>query len=114
MGGLFGAIAASFSDASFDIAGIESTFPAVAEGRTLSEQGYYQLGALAVTLIISLAGGAFSGLIASYATGVEELFDDKEHWRECEYPEEVEINKEMQEVIQTDRTAERGKLDTLD
>lgn len=96
MGGLIGAISASFADASFqDMSSIEETFPAIKDGRTTSEQGYYQLAALGVTLVISLAGGAFSGLIASVFFPVEELFDDKEHFREVEYPEEVEIGKEM-------------------
>jgi len=100
MGGLIGAISASFADASFqDMTSIEETFPAIKDGRTTSEQGYYQLAALGVTLVISLAGGAFSGLVASVFFPVEELFDDKEHFREVEYLEEVELN----EIAQTDR-----------
>ena len=105
MGGIIGAISASFADASFDdAAAIGDTFPAIKEdGRTASEQGWYQLATLGITLVISIAGGAFSGLVASCFCPPEELFDDTEHFRECEPPDMDEDHRATELATNTER-----------
>lgn len=85
LGGIFGSISAAASTSTFDEVSANATFPAMADGRTASAQGWYQLGALFVTLAISLSGGAITGFITSRCCSVEELFDDKEHFHEVEY-----------------------------
>merc|ERR1712046_493656 len=42
---------------------IETVFPARADGRTAAGQGGYQMAALGVTLVTSLAGGVLTGFI---------------------------------------------------
>lgn len=87
LGGIVGAIAAGNADQAFelDVSTLASTFPALAGKRTVTEQGWYQLAALAVTLLISIASGAVSGLLASKVGKVTHIFRDDEHWTEHEY-----------------------------
>lgn len=68
LGGCIGGISAATAGSAFDndAAAIASTFAAVGEGRTLGEQGTYQILALVVTLAIAILGGLFSGFIASF------------------------------------------------
>lgn len=51
----------------------------------MAEQGWYQLAALAVTLLISISSGALTGLISSKVGKVTHIFRDDEHWVELEY-----------------------------
>lgn len=54
--------------------------------RTLSEQGWAQIGALICTLAVSIIGGCISGLIASkVGDKVKDLFDDELHFEEPDY-----------------------------
>lgn len=86
LGAIIGAISASLADSSFDNADtLVRTFPAIGDGRTTSEQGWYQLAACGCTLAIAISGGAFSGFVASRFGKVELLFDDKEHFEEVHY-----------------------------
>lgn len=49
--------------------------------RTMSAQGWAQLGALGMTLACSIIGGAISGLIASNIGGkLDKLYDDDAHF----------------------------------
>ena len=68
---------------------LQGTFPKLAEGRTTTEQGWYQLAALGITLALSIGGGAISGFVASRFGHVDELFDDLEHFHECDYTEVI-------------------------
>ena len=53
------------------------TFAAIAEdGRTTSEQGWYQLAALGCTLGISIIGGLISGFLSSLCYKADSKFDD--------------------------------------
>eukprot|EP00117_Sycon_ciliatum_P005122 scpid50210/ scgid9199/ Ammonium transporter Rh type B-B; Rhesus blood group family type B glycoprotein B len=62
--------------------------PAVGDGRSASSQAGYQIAALVVTLVIALAGGAFTGLVLRFWGGAldavkddeENMFDDAVHW----------------------------------
>ena len=44
-----------------------------------------QLAAIGVTLGIALLSGAFSGFVSSKCGSLDEFFDDKAHFHECEY-----------------------------
>lgn len=92
LGGCIGAISAATASSSFgnDNAAIAATFSAVADGRTLGEQGTYQFLALITTLAIAILGGLFSGFVASFCGPVpdSELFSDSYHFKEVEFPEE--------------------------
>lgn len=87
LGGIIGAISAGYADTAFENSSgaLWNTFPALKDGRTVTEQGWYQLAALAVTLLISIASGALSGLISSKVGKVTHVFRDDEHWVEHEY-----------------------------
>lgn len=86
LGGIYGAVTASLADSSFaNRSTLEATFPKMAEGRTTSEQGWYQLAALGVTIGIAISSGALSGFIANKVHKVEYHFDDKEHFQHADY-----------------------------
>ena len=113
VGGVVGAIAVSLADASFENQeALEATFPKLAEGRTISEQGWVQLAALGITLAISLVGGALAGFIASrfHQLDEEELFQDIVHFEEVPRPVE-EIKKVEMEMVppESARTVETEK-----
>lgn len=77
----------------------------MADGRTTGEQGYYQVAALGVTLLISIVGGAFTGFITQWALPPVTLFWDKENFRECEPPSDEEDDQPAgKQVEMTDRT----------
>lgn len=65
MGGIMGSIAVALSESMFEnnTQALESMFPAIAEGRTLKTQAGCQLAALALTLIIAIISGAFTGFV---------------------------------------------------
>ena len=63
------------------------------DGRTAQQQGMYQVCALGVTLVISIAGGFLVGFIVKNCCPIENYFDDEEHFHEVEFDiplEEVE------------------------
>lgn len=100
LGGIIGAISASYADAAFDDdTALIDTFPKIADGRTPSEQGWIQLAALGISLGFSIGGGAISGFIASKFGSVEEQFYDKVHFEHCPvitgYVEEVNQKGEV-------------------
>ena len=103
IGAIIGAISASLADTAFENdATLKSTFEALEDGRSTSEQGWYQMAALGVSLLTSILGGAISGFICSKFSKLAELFDDKQHWLECEYDKVVEVEAVPQA---TDRDA---------
>ena len=104
LGGIIGAFATSFAETSIpDKETLELTFPAIKEGRTTSEQAWYQLAALGMTILIAILGGTISGAIACCFGAPEDLFDDKEHFREADYIEEVEEKQIEMDAMETDR-----------
>lgn len=60
------------------------------------------MAALGISLLTSIVGGAISGFICSKFSKLTELFDDKQHWLECEYDKVVEVEAVPQA---TDRDA---------
>ena len=105
MGGLIGAISASLADTSFTAEEtLFETFPRLRDGRTTGEQGYYQIAALGVTLLISIVGGAFTGFVTQWACPPETLFYDPENFKDCEPPSDGEEEHEGKQVEMTDRT----------
>lgn len=62
--------------------------------RNLASQGWAQIGSLVVTLVVSIVGGAISGLIASkVGPPVERLFDDQPHFEDPPYEHIVEMGQ---------------------
>ena len=57
----------------------------MADGRSASSQGMYQLAALGVTLALSIVGGLLSGFIVSRGCKAGNFFDDEEHFHEVLY-----------------------------
>jgi len=86
LGGCIGAFSAGFADLAFenDNSALLATFKALKDGRTVQEQGWFQLAALGVTLAISIGSGALCGWIASHVgksgDGDFNLFTDDGHW----------------------------------
>jgi len=68
-------------------------------GRTAGEQGTAQFCALIITLSISIAGGAFSGFIASKVGDLKDdaIFDDKAHFMHV--PEDYNVAKMVKEAV---------------
>lgn len=83
LGGVIGSISAACADVQLDNDNVlKQTFPAIAAGRTVQEQGWYQLAALGCTLAIAIIGGLICGAIASKVDWVNYPFTDNEHWEE--------------------------------
>jgi len=87
MGGVIGSISAGFSEYAFegDKASLVETFKALKDGnRTTGEQGWIQLGALGITLVISILSGSLCGYLASHVGKSGDahfsLFTDDGHW----------------------------------
>lgn len=92
LGAVIGAISASLADTAFDNEeALFNTFSELGEGRTTSEQGWFQMAALGITLGISITGGALTGFLCSRFGNLEELFDDKQHFLHAEYDLAVEV-----------------------
>ena len=91
---MIGAISASLADTAFDNdETLKNTFTAISDdGRTTAAQGWYQMAALGCTLGISIIGGLISGFLISQCGNVDSLFDDKDHFEECEY-DFMEVHK---------------------
>ena len=93
LGAVIGAISASLADTAFDNEEtLNETFEKVGEGRTTSEQGWFQMAALGCTLALAISGGAISGFICSKFGSLEFLFDDKEHFCHAEYDQVVSVS----------------------
>ena len=101
MAGIIGAISASLADSTFgNEETLGNTFAAISEdGRTTSEQGWYQLAALGCSLSIAISGGLISGFLSSRFGAIDKLFDDKEHFDEANY-----------EYVITEGTLHQGKV----
>lgn len=87
MGGVIGAFSAGFAEYSFlgDTDALGDTFAALKDGkRSTSEQGWMQLGALGITLVISILSGSLCGYLASHVGKSDNdrfnLFTDDGHW----------------------------------
>ena len=117
IGGVLGAVSASLADSAFqDENALKETFPAIADGRTTSEQGWVQLAALGISLGISIGGGIISGFIASRFQGPDELFDDQEHFAHCDYTEVIgeEVGKkDPKEMMPIPPDSARGPTNTV-
>ena len=111
LGAIIGAISASLADTAFDNdAALEATFEEIANGRSTSEQGWFQMAALGITLGISIGGGLISGLIAGKlmerCSKLEELFDDKLHFLHAEYDAVVDVENVQAVPQATDRNTD--------
>lgn len=96
LGGVIGAIAAHTSHDSFNSeVAINSTFAMLEKGRMKSDQGWIQLSALTITLVIAIGGGVISGFLVSRCAPVEELFDDKEHFHDACYKEDPPVVEDV-------------------
>jgi len=80
IGGIGGAISAATAGSEAYGANIVNIFPERAT-RTAGEQGLYQFLALALTVAVSLVGGAVAGKVAKWVdTPSKLLFDDAAYW----------------------------------
>lgn len=93
MPGILGAIIGSITagTASKDVFGdsIGDVFPAMANGRSASEQAGYQLATLATTLAISILGGCGTGFLCSFLEPIDFEFTDKKWIKEVNDDEET-------------------------
>lgn len=81
MGGIGGAISAATASIHTYKKDLGNIFGAIVEdGRTVGEQGWFQLAALVTTLGISIGGGLITGYFVSKQASVEEYGDDTENW----------------------------------
>jgi hypothetical protein len=55
------------------------------DGRTVTDQGLFQLLALAISLGIAILGGLIVGFLVSNCCPIDHHFDDEEHYLEVEY-----------------------------
>lgn len=79
------------------------------DGRTPGEQGWIQLGALGITLVISILSGSLCGYLASHV-GVQKdfnLFKDDDHW---ETEGAIDYNLEIHQVVETTAIQEQNAL----
>ena len=82
IGGISGAISASFTSDELYGDNIQNIFPAMDGTRTNIEQGFYQFLALATTLGISISSGLFTGrlLNTKCCRNQKKYFDDEDNW----------------------------------
>ena len=82
IGGLSGAISASFTSDELYGDNIVNIFPAMDGSRTNTIQGKFQFFALLTTLGISILGGLFTGRILNtkYIKNQKQYFDDEDNW----------------------------------
>jgi len=116
LGALIGCISAASSNSAFTPGSAEqyNAFAAMApvsqggSGRSAGLQGAYQLGALIVTLIFALCGGAIGGLVARYVGKLEakEIHDDEAHW--VHLPKEHKPLKLIAETVKEYFNAKTG------
>jgi len=103
VGGVIGAISAGFSEYAFEgdtsSPALLETFKALKGGRTTGEQGWIQLGALGITLVISILSGSLCGYLASHVGKSEiALFKDDSHW-DCH--DGIDYNLDRAQVIES-------------
>merc|ERR1719433_1249482 len=97
MGAIGGAISASVASEDEDGQNIGAIFAARGEGRSASDQGWYQAAALGTTLAISIVGGIVTGWIVTHSTYPKRnLFSDEDTW---ELPETGYANTEKEELV---------------
>jgi len=91
IGGISGAISASFTSDELYGDNIQNIFPAMNGTRTNTEQGLYQFLALATTLCISIVGGLATGrlLNTKWFKNQKNYYDDDDNW---DIEEELIIN----------------------
>ena len=82
IGGLSGAISASFTSDELYGDNIINIFPAMNGSRTNTEQGKFQFLALLTTLGMSIFGGLFTGRILNtkYIKNNKKYYDDEDNW----------------------------------
>ena len=82
IGGISGAITASFTNNELYGDNIQNIFPAMNGTRTNKGQGIFQFLALATTLGISIISGIFTGhlLNTKCCRNKKTYFDDKDNW----------------------------------
>ena len=82
IGGISGAISASFTSDELYGDNIQNIFPAMDGTRTNIEHGFYQFLALATTLGISISSGLFTGrlLNTKCCRNQKKYFDDEDNW----------------------------------
>ena len=93
IGGLSGAISASFTSDELYGDNIQNIFPAMDGTRTNIDQGFYQFLALATTLGISIFGGLFTGRLLNTrcCRNQKKYFDDEDNWD----IEEIQMNNSL-------------------
>ena len=93
IGGLSGAISASFTSDELYGDNIQNIFPAMDGTRTNLEQGFYQFLALVTTLGISIIGGLFTGRLLNTrcCRNQKKYFDDEDNWD----IEEIQMNNSL-------------------
>jgi len=122
LGGVIGAISTGFAEIAFenDKGALVATFKALAaDKRSISEQGWIQLGALGITLVVSILSGALCGYLASHVGKSGEgandrfnLFADDGHW---EGEDGMDIDYNLGETIkQVETTAAQHENKIVD
>ena len=93
IGGLSGAISASFTSDELYGDNIQNIFPAMDGTRTNIDQGFYQFLTLATTLGISITSGLFTGHLLNTRScrNQKEYFDDEDNWD----IEEIQMNNSL-------------------
>ena len=94
---------------------LTETFKALKDGkRTTGEQGWIQLGALGITLVISVLSGSLCGYLASHVgksgEGVNDrfnLFTDDGHW---EADDGIDYNIDRQQEVVTTAVQAENKV----
>lgn len=117
LGGIIGSISAGFAEYSFmgSTSALTETFKALKDGkRTTGEQGWIQLGALGITLVISVLSGSLCGYLASHVgksgEGVNDrfnLFTDDGHW---EADDGIDYNIDRQQEVVTTAVQAENKV----
>jgi len=80
IGGLAGVVSSAIADDTEYGLSIGIVFPARGDGRSASEQAWYQLATLVVSIGIGIGGGIITGLILKLLPGPKKIFDDSEFW----------------------------------
>jgi ammonium transporter Rh len=80
IGGIAGAISAKIVTNTITHIDAEQIFPALAKGRTESEQAWYQFATLATTLGIAITSGLMTGLLVRQIPSPKDYFNDHNEW----------------------------------
>lgn len=80
IGGIAGIISAKIVTDSVTFASALQIFPALANGRTESEQAWYQFAALATSVGIAILSGLMTGLLLRCFPSPNEYYDDHNEW----------------------------------